>query len=211
MAYAPHVRVQWGGTIYDAPVGGNAVEIWSNTLSLADVGAATAEAAQGAIASSIKAFHSRLDTGISANCAIEYVKVNRIDAAGHYAEDTTNVVYDTARGALGTKNIIQGSLRVSIDDGSRNPRARGGWYIPCFGRAVGTDYRLSTANRDEVLSSTGTLLTELNNIPSISVVVASSVDGSLRTVSRLRVGRVVDVIRSRRNALLEDYAAAAVV
>jgi hypothetical protein len=204
MVFAPHYRVQWGGGIFTASNGGMQVEVWSNTLSLLATGGLDPASGIEGIADALTAFHASAFTSIDSRCALQYVKVNQIGADGKYVSQNTNVVVRNQRGASQGAEPIQSALRVSLDDGSRNPRARGGWYIPCFTGAIQSDWQVSEAIAEQVAGRVQTLLAALN-APNQTVVIASRVGASLTTVTRLRVGRQVDTIRRRRNAIPENY------
>lgn len=204
MAYEPHYRIQWGGGIYNATTGGARVEIWSNTLSLAATGGYDPASGISAIASALSGFHSRATSLIDARCALEYVKVNQIGADGKYVNPISNTEVVNVRGGGGNSNPISCALKVTLDDGSRNPRHRGGFYLPCSAAPIGTDWQIATTYQTQLLSSVTTLMSDLNG-PNVKVCIASSVDGSLAVVTRARVGRQPDNMNSRRNAMPESY------
>lgn len=210
MAYAPHVKVQWGGSIYDATVGGSPIEVWSCTLSLEEATGGEVSGKEAAVADRIAAYHGSIDTGVNARCALEYVKVNRVGPNGRYVSEFTTSLMRDVRGGLGSLLPIQTALRVTLDNASRNPRARGGWYVPCYSRGPATDYRIPIGNAAESLASAATLVNGLNALAGLRVCVASGIAASNTAVTRIRVGRRTDVMRSRANNLREEYQAVVV-
>lgn len=207
MVYAPHARVQWGGTIYDSAdvLARVPVEIWSCTLNVAALAPADVTVAGAQIATEVATYHAST-INVDARCVLEFVKVNRIGADGRYTDPET---ISFAKNVKGNNNAAVGSIvtsmRVSLDDGSRNPRARGGFYLPCQTTTIGSDWRWPVIHQNNVADATAAFLNAVNAIPSVTPVIASSVDGSLRPITRVRVGRRPDTQRKRANALVENY------
>lgn len=162
--------------------------------------------------------------GIITSAILQGFKLNRIGADGRYVDATTHeYVYPTpVPGATGSfyppQLTLVASLRSSVE---RGPANRGRIYLPPTTSAgtVANDGRTSVVNATNQATAVRRLLVDLNaaiNLwdggGSASPVagIASNVGaGTFRIISRVEVGRVVDTIRTRRNALDEDYQAAA--
>lgn len=103
------------------------------------------------------------------------------------------------------------ALAVSLVGG---PRAngtpyRGRFYLPfpAWGASTTTEGILATTAQTTILSFATTLINEINDAPSgRNVVVWSRKDGITSDVVKVRLGRAVDTIRSRRRDLPEAYA-----
>lgn len=162
--------------------------------------------------------------GISTRAVLEVVKVNRIDQSGHYmdAESREHAVVPPRPGqsaAITTQVPPQNALVVSLI-GADNPRAlagRGRFYLPPVQGMgeISTQGLLSATDRDRVANAAKDLIDRVNSLfISLGVREAAvgntSAGGSGRPgrqqlVSQIRVGNVVDTIRSRRRSLVETY------
>lgn len=214
MAFAPHVRVQFGGDVHDNYAGGNVIEEWTNTFSL-DRDNATAPSMPSlttTVAGLVRTFFMAGGTGIWPGVKLKYVKVNQIDATGHQIDDPTHqVVYDDSSGGGGDSSIhlpLTTSLRVTLDDATRNRRAKGGFYLPRLGIPVGVDGRFSASTCAGIVTTTKTMMDAINALTGISLVIASKAGGTLIPVTRVRVGDVPDNISRRRDDLREVYSTA---
>lgn len=218
MAYSPHVRIQWGGPILDSVSGtGNEVEEWTCTLSAIRAGGGMAmDSLLSDCVTAISAFHSRAGTGIHPTAALAFVKVNEVGADGHQLTDPTQVtLFGTpVRGGVVDSTInpvISTALKVTLDDGTRNRRRKGGFYLPRPGFTVGRDGRYSATDMAGVVTSAKTLLDHISADTGITVAIASKVDASLTPVTRIRVGNVPDNLRRRRRDLIESYSFGTIV
>ena len=144
-----------------------------------------------------------------------------IGADGKYVEDARVVnVTDTMGGGAETNGAAyaraQTALAVSLVTGRRGPTGKGRFYLPCPTALHDDTFLISAAAAEGVRASAVTLINDLNNLPgldsfpSFGVVVASS-KGYNTPVTGVRVGRVVDVIRSRRSSIAEAYTTVAAV
>lgn len=226
MAYAPgpfsheHGYLQWGGTL---PGG----EIWSCGLRMAALGSiigGTFPLNGGDIETyldkyviDIKAFHQRATTAIGPRALLNFVKLNKIGLDGHYVDSDTHVRFfaNVAGGGV-TSNVHpnQVALAVSLTtDVDRGPASKGRIYLPLPALLVETDGLISIANITPIVASWRTFLEALSDAPGLDngetpeVVVMSRKAGApaARTVTGVRIGRVLDTQRRRRNALKENY------
>lgn len=209
MAYSPHIKIVAGGAVYNDTSAGTEIEEWSCSLSAIRAGGGEGlPAGLGTCTTQWQNLFSDTAVKIHPTVGLGYVKVNEINSLGHQITDPTNANYFTTppRGAGGAspKTPLQIALRVSLDDGTRNRRARGGFYLPRMSNEVNYAGVYSDADMLAVASRVKTMLDAINNLTGWTVAVASKVDASLTPVLRVRVGNVPDVIRRRRNDLLES-------
>jgi hypothetical protein len=145
--------------------------------------------------------HAHLDT----------IKYNLIDVAGHYADPTATVRWDASSptsGGAAPGAIPQAAGVVSLMTANARGLAHTGrFYMPLFTCALGTDGRISEANATTVAERATTFLDALNaDDDTYRVAVLSNVGaGHQNHVTHVRVGRVIDTMRSRRTSLAEGY------
>lgn len=208
------VRLVWGGNIYDSDSGGVAIEEWSCSLSLLGPPSPLITDVIDEAALLLKNFHTGSNTGIGARAAIEYVKMNEFDVnTGQQISDPTHqVVYNANnRGAVTSIAAIPiiTALKVSLDDGSRNRRRKGGFYLPVFSKSLSNNGRYSsivcTGVRDQVVQ----LFTGITTLTaSYEVGVWSRADQSITEATRIRIGDVPDFISRRKGEMRENYVTA---
>lgn len=210
MAYFPFRRLVFGGSLMSATTGGTPLEIWACTISISAPAFTTAPEQQlGAATSAIQTWFTGSSCPSSATVQLEYVKYNGIASNGLQQTDPTNQTLFTTPvrggGGAGTQNAMQTSCRISMDNGTRSRRARGGFYMPRPAATIAPDGRFAVANQTLWADGAKGLVDSLNAALDGVVVIASNADAANRTVTRVRVGRVPDTQRRRRNALLEEY------
>jgi hypothetical protein len=218
--FAPHIRITALGRL-----GAAASERFSFGLNMhrpADDGVPALGANQTVwddVAADFRAYFSRVATAISNNAVLEEVKVASIGANGRYVSDPIIVnVADVGGGGGDGSNIVipQSAMCVSFGTARRGSSGRGRMYLPM--PAVVLDFGsllVSPAAALGIRDSSATLIENLNNQPGIDVLglqccVASS-KGFNSTITSVRVGRVVDTMRSRRRSLLENYTVPAAI
>lgn len=217
MAFSPHVKIQIGGSVYDATSGGQAVEEWSINLSAIRVGSAQdLDAYLDDVHVAASGLIARPTTKISNTVALEFVKVNEVDALGHQLPGPTRMWSDTstfaARGGGGsTLHPLTTACKVTLDDGSRNRRAKGGFYLPRMAASVTAGGRWNATELQGILDSTSTFVNALGATAGYTVAIASKVDASLTPITRIRVGDVPDNISRRRDDLRESYLTGSIV
>jgi hypothetical protein len=168
------------------------------------------------IAADMRAFHVRSATQISPAAVLEVVKIAPIGSDGKYLADAVVVnVVDAPGGSLESPAVItstlpQSAVAVSLVTARRGPTGKGRFYVPMSPQPLDqTTLLMSETARDNLKASTQTLINALNNQPGVDaldlkVVVASS-KGYNTVVTGVRVGRVVDTIRSRRRSIPETF------
>lgn len=217
MAYAEHIRMTALGRL-----GSASGERFSYSLNFGtNNGAAllpfTAAGLQDAFddcAADVVAFHGSQGAGISPPAVLEEVKFARIGTDGKYTDDPYLVnVTDTPGGSNsgftgGTPP--QSALCISLTTGRRGPSGKGRFYVPMFATQIDSATLLMPdAIRDAAQAQAATFIEALGNQPGIDAlglkVVVASTKGYNTVVNGVRVGRVVDTIRSRRRQLPEAY------
>lgn len=138
------------------------------------------------------------------------LKLNEIGTDGRYVSASDTVRYDWATpypGVGSTQLPPQVALAISlVTDAARGRASAGRFYVP-VGIGVSSDGRLPSSAQQSAATAATALLNSLNTaLPGFTVGVVSSVGtGTQRVATGVRVGRVLDTMRSRRRALVEDY------
>jgi hypothetical protein len=150
--------------------------------------------------------------GVSQAASLDLVKYNEIGTDGKYeSEAETNLVEFPApvKGISPTLVAPQIALAVSLLTAARRGRAHAGrYYLPVPGAQVQADGRIAAGNAEQFADSSAEFINDLNNNvgPGWAIGVASKIGaGTFRPVTTVRVGRVLDTIRSRRTSLDEMY------
>jgi len=206
--------IAFGGNTHDGPAGTDpVVEVWECTLaaSVEDSGVFT-QSRCDTLAALIETWFANVDSGMSTTETLEYVKWNEYSlATGHQLTDPTlQTLVTGVRGSLTTVQPVSTSVRISLDDGTRNPRAKGGFYPPRLGRQVGASGRISSSDQTGMMTQALILLNgisaDLNAwSPGSKLGVWSRRDHLVHISTRLRIGNVPDNISRRRNHLRETY------
>lgn len=169
----------------------------------------------------VKTFFTSAKLGVTSMAKLDRVKVNRIGTDGHYAEQDTfeHVINPAVSGAGSVAVPAQNALAVSLV-GTENPRAlagRGRFYLPpVVGmQALDGTGRLIPQRVVDVADAAKTLIDAINAAhQGLGVQYAwvgntsagkGSRAGRQQVVSEVRVGNVVDTVRSRRRSIGEVY------
>jgi hypothetical protein len=199
----PHWRVRLNG---HAGTPSKAVEIFSFGFAVnADL---ITPAQQTAITAAAVAYFGRQATGITSTGNLDEVAFSQVGADHKQIGDTfRSAVAQPGGFANGVYQPLQIAYRVSLDDAQRGRSHRGGFYVPYPGwptkqdtGAVDSDY--CTQARDSCLTFIRAVNTTMGTAGKVCI--PSQVLGNV-IVSRVRVGNVMDTIRTRRNALDEVY------
>ena len=203
--------IQWGGHIFDSGSGGNPIEIWSNTIhAMADT---TYDMNQMA-ADGYNSYSTVIDdvnARIHDTVSIDWTKASRVDiTTGAWTTDPVGY-YAPSVGVRGNNSTnvppTYQSCRISLDDGTRNRKAKGGFYLPRVAMALGDDGKWNSSQLATFMTEWKGMLVALMAASTLELTVGvySKSSASFTTSTRLRVGAVPDVIRRRKNALLEGY------
>lgn len=214
MPFEPHTRVTAIGTL------GNGAERFSWNLCLAYTGApgALPQAGLADIAASIKACHKRPATRLAIQATLRSVKFASIGADGKYTADPVEIAVTDGAGSMpdAPQTVLpQNALAISLETNRRGASGRGRFYLPmpvCNSQPE-NGYQIDSTQANGIAVSVQTMLNEILNAPGLDnvnnsldpVLVVASTKGFNSPVTGVRVGRIVDTIRSRRRALVENY------
>lgn len=145
-------------------------------------------------------------------CKLTGFKLNRIDASGHYMDETKEYTWPAPINGITSSNIAPqlatvATLRTAV---LRGRGSKGRMYLPPNANqtSLGGDGRSTTTQAHDVAVGVKDLIDRLNATYTLvgRVGVASDAGaGRFEHVTEVSVGRVVDTVRSRRSALQEDY------
>lgn len=207
-------------------IGTNYADTWNTTLAMVPIGGGTAlpavsDALLLATATAVGDWFNNTDatpTGIAIcdKVKLTSIKLNRVGPDGKYVDpETKEHVYGTpiAGAASGFTPAPQLTIAATLRGLNERARAgRGRMYFPpsVFVTRLQTDGRLSAA--DALTYAKGVdylmgMLTDVYIAQSVSAVpgIASKQgSGAFQGLNKVTAGRVVDTIRSRRSALVED-------
>jgi len=230
MPFAPHVRVSALGRL--GAIGG---ERFSYSVNITTASAGTFPDLFGAgqreiwqdVANSVKDFHGSPDAKISGDAVLDTVKIVRIipPPAGYTVkpgQELPHGIYDgnpqifefnQPGGVAGQAGQNpQDALAVSLVTARRGPTGKGRFYIPLpvvMGLAA-NGWLIAESDVNTIRARAATMLSDINNAPGYDsggapTVVVASTKGYNTPVTGVRVGRVMDTIRSRRRQLSESY------
>lgn len=167
------------------------------------------------IAADCVAFHGSAGAAISPRAVLDTVKIAKIGTDGKYAADPIIREVNRPGGAVSTGQAAwtppQTAWCMSLTSDTRGASGRGRFYLPMPIVSMGDDCLIDAQYITGATGAAATFLNNLNNQPGldaldIRVAIISS-KGSAALVTGVRVGRVLDTMRSRRRSLDESYAA----
>lgn len=220
--YRPHIRAQWGGTLGGAASG----EIWTNSLRFVTDGDDTQELQDLAETwnPTFEAALRTLVTGQSGYCSqanVEWFKLNAVGADGKQLPTATNGWFAptdfTAFSGSQPGGPFQNALVVSFETtGVRGLASRGRVFVPAGFSSAQFDANtglLAPTYVAGIATKWAEFLTSLNDNPGIdfanlrAAVLSDRGDSASNwhEINGVKVGRVYDTQRRRRNALLEGY------
>lgn len=204
-------RVSFGGTLF-------VTEEWSCNICMGAPGGSTDGNPDGAeltaIRTALNAWFIHANSYNSAAAKLGYVKVNEIGVDGHYVNPFATVEYvypAPAAGATATLAAPQHSVALSwVTSRARGPGAHGRIYPPTGNVTIAADGMIASSNATAMATQAKTLLDALNDVHAGYQVVVASQGGvagepALVPVTGVRVGRVADTQRRRRESLVENY------
>lgn len=212
-----HVRISFRGRLNNTP------EIWSHSHNLNRPAAAVG----------FDLTHINLDdlaaawTTMAATCLDSFVHLTdvrvyaigtngRMEGNPHYREYAT--ADEPKGGGSGQAFPPQIALCVTTEAPNRGPARFGRYYLPLPAVSLESDLRISEARATQILGAQRTFLLALRDaygtpaapdvidLPPVNVsTLGGGGAGSQQNITRVRVGRVLDTIRRRRNAMDEAY------
>jgi hypothetical protein len=219
-AYANHIRLTLSG-VFAGQSGQGEYEMFSFGVNFSDPGEPNASRFNaeglGDVAADCSAFFADGGARISGDCRLLEVKMARIGPNGLYRADPLIAAVNVPGGAgPGLRYPPQVSLAVSLQSATRGPRGKGRFYLPGPSIAFdGGNAQMSLADVTGVRDAATAWIQNLNNWPGVDAndpkVTIASTSGINSDVTGVRVGRVLDTIRSRRGQIPEGYTALSVV
>lgn len=208
MAYpAPFLRLVLTGTLYNEEEFAYGMA-WRSD---ADASGSWFDAVPPALIEACRNWHQ--SAHFSQETRLTGIKLNAIGVDGKYIDrsNTVEAEVDPARGSGTVLHPAQVSLAVTLDTGARRGLAsRGRFFLPGPALALGTDGRVPAAEVQTLATRTATFVgnirTALNGDYHLAVM-SKVRTGGMRDVETIRIGRVLDTIRSRRTDLDEAYTA----
>lgn len=213
------VLVNFGGGIYSGTTVGSPgaqMDEWSCSLAYINTPALPLTQARADFcASRARAWIAAATSYISNTVALEYVKVNEFNVAAPYHQITDPTMLGTPLGpvrgaATGVVHPTTTSYKVSLDDGTRNRRAKGGFYAPRTCVGVQNDGRIGGGDIGVMLIEAKTFVKGIATDTGWTLGVWSRRGGSVTAVSRIRIGDVPDNVSRRKDDLHEAYQVAAI-
>lgn len=228
--YKPHARITASGLI------GAEGEQFSYSLSMRDANEdeidwlglkdATPDDWDN-VCDAVKSFHARASSRIHSLARLKSVKVAFIGDDGRYTDPPFEVACDIPGGWADTALPYQCSVAVTLLTDADLGRVKGRFYLPMpsVGWNATTDL-ITVGDAELIRDSTVQLINEMSNAPGydsvdLRVCVPSqgrhNDNGTVRLpkgnhdVQAVKIGRLIDTVRSRRNQLRENYTAAAAV
>jgi hypothetical protein len=201
--YQQHTRVRCNG-IFGTLSG--PVEIFSYGFALDATNFAVPATTDGLVAA-IVALHSGDRAAIATQMILTEVAFSNVSGAGVQIGETLRVPLEVPGGGGSMAHPPQVAWRVSLGSGLRGKSQRGGFYLP--GPTVSTGAETGLVTEQKATNCATAVVEMINQINAVGdpggrVVIASSVAGNV-PVNQVRVGRALDTIRTRRNALVEGY------
>lgn len=207
MTYSvPHLRLVVSGGIYG-------VDRFSWGLSFMrnfDPDAVAPEEVPQGVIDAITTFHSANVIGISNGATLDTIKLNEIGEDGRYLNrgDTVMYEFETPVPGPSTNRVApQIALAITLRTNKRRGRAHAGRFyvpLPTLGVSAGV---IPEANQTSIAAAATTMIEDIHEaLPGWRCAVMSDIGtGTQEVVTHVAVGRVLDTIRSRRNAFTEEY------
>lgn len=214
MPFAPHalVQLQGGYNTTDAPK-----EVWTMGIRVRRTGTTGFLSAPDAyladIQAGISSWFSTTAHQISNRAVLKLLKVNNINADGHYV-DTVTHQHDYGAGIAGgitpTCSADNSLVYTWTTDSSRGLAHIGRVYPPNNTITISGAVSVSTADVTVAVSAAKALLSVLNinsdgDSTLVRPVICSKKDASYKVITGVKVGSVYDTQRRRRNRAPEVY------
>lgn len=216
MAYVrPFIRLSFGGTLADQN------EIWSCNVHLVDATPVSDPEAWFLGLNSfiteygdeVSSFVSNPNALVPSGVNLGWVKMALIGTDGKYMLEPIEEQRNT-NGANAFSYLPQGALvNTLMSDVWKDPGRYNRFYLPCTLTGAAGAYQLSGTQQNNYADALRDFVEGLNAVDTSGVgtdntvvgVVSNTRSGSTRGVIGVRVGRVIDTQRRRRNSLTEAY------
>lgn len=216
MAYTRgFAKLTFGGAI----AGGN--DIWSCGLSFGGIGNEVAEdsnfallaAAISDIGDEVQTFIGYTETLVPTGAKLDSIKLAHIGVDGHYLEEAVEIPW-VSQGSSNASYVPQNTIvNGLVSNKWKDPGKNNRFYLPSIPPPTTGAYQLSELEAEGYVSRLASFIEALNDIGVATTglggahvaVVSNSGEGYESSVVEVRVGRVIDTQRRRRNKLDEDY------
>jgi hypothetical protein len=210
-----HDLVTIAGDVY---VSGASIEEWSFGLRCFELIPSDVAIKTAAASSVASAVFTHLGPILSNRLRLKNVTVARINALGRY-EKTVDGAYDKGEwnGATVLTNAATGNLPlqsavvVSLMTARAGATGRGRIFSPAISENLGADGRLTGSRSLDIANNYKAFLNAVNALTTLGNVGVHSSKGYASSVTGIRVGKVVDTLRSRRRSQPEDYSVVTLV
>lgn len=160
-------------------------------------------------------FHQKQAVGIDADAKLMSLKVSAVGKDGKYLVPVRQAEFNNATGLDGTGQGFRPPNQIALCITTLAPNAighakRGRFYLPLPNQPVQPDGHILPEAAEAVAIETAAFLSALNDElnPGALLSIMSDVGaGTTRGITAVRVGTVLDTIRSRRDNLAENYTA----
>lgn len=220
MAYPNNfVKVTFGGTIYSQ------ADIWTCGINYGspdgdiDLQALKNTAAKNTLPNHVREWFTDTRSQISNRATLEWVKLAYIGADGKYELDADIFEYDDlVTGSVATSSYVpipQHTTAISFNSEVRRGAGRFGRIYPPLNGVVYNDGMVSTEGANQMRDAAAKLLANMGVALSLTSqgylppIIASQRTEKHNEIVGVRVGRVVDTQRTRRNAFQEMYTSTA--
>lgn len=203
MVYELHSRLTFSGVLGSLA---SPYEIWSFRLNMGPV--TVGPVAEADLQEAAAAFSTHMTASIRNTARLTEVKHARIGADGKYTDDPDILAVDIpGTASAGVELPPQCALAISLNTDTRGAGGRGRFYLPAPNVGTIVQGRIADVVRQERSTQAAAFLGALNAIGTFANVIVASSKGVNSPVTSVRVGDVVDTIRTRRNAIQEAYTA----
>jgi hypothetical protein len=180
-------------------------EIFSYSFAIKHGGDALTALQQVAIGDAVSAFHGRQASRMAPQAVLTQVAFAHKSALGPQDQPTVRLPKATNGGLVGTVLPPQVTVAVSL----RGPLAvspiRGRFYIPLPIITLNPNNGLGDEGHIQSLADSALQLINEVNAAGADLQVGIAHKTGVAPVTEIRVGRALDTLRSRRNAIKEDY------
>lgn len=202
MPGTPYTRLTARGSF---GVTGNAYEIWSFGFAIGHGGDLLTTAEMDAVTNLIT---TRFPAGagmLGTRTRLEEVAFAHVDAAGVQDQPTYRNLVNIVGGAAQGQRPSQVALAVSLRGPAGVHPARGRFYLPGPQHSLDVDTGLLDAAQVQATANLWRGLIADIPVSTSDGVLAIDTKTGIVPVTEVRVGRVLDTMRSRRNQVLEAY------
>lgn len=195
-------RLVWGGRLFTT-------EGWSCSLSIASGTGFNLAASNFKVL--LSAFMARSGTIFPSSARMDFIKCNELNPMTRkYVLQTSNSYFQNDM-VIGASTVGPGQAAMAVSTRTALARGRahaGRFYLPIGNVPVDVGSgQVPASVTGAMATSAWSMITDVNNLVGVgsSVAIFSSVGQTVEPVNGVKVGRVVDTIRSRRSSLAEDY------